>query len=487
MKLKKPSNSLKLLHGLRFVLPGLHFRVLHKNLAKVRVEVNQFNEFRTEKFSDFYTIVKKQGKSLLGEKFLCIHKNLNGELLVKIIPVAQLNETLRSEISILRELDHPNIAKVLDTLIDSNSVYIISEVCKGPELFEKIISKGISSEELACNYIREILQGLAYLHSNNIIHRDIRPENLVFSDNSDSGVLKIIDLVNSIDNKGFADKIVGTSHYLAPEVFTGKFSAASDIWACGVVLYALLVGVPPFTGKTDAEVRKKAVKGLPGFKEKAWAKISNHAKRVVRLMLTFDPLKRPTAQDLLSDPWVKQSLKFLDISKPMIARTFKNFKSFYSTNKLQQAIYMFMSQSVDNERIKKEAADLFTIIDKNADGKLSTEELLDSLEENGLNLSQNELRTVLAEVDANNSGFIDFNEFLAVFINKHQVLIKENLEATFALFDADGNGEITTGELKRILGQTESEWAATITEIDQNKDGKIDMKEFKNLLCSTIS
>ncbi|OMJ66448.1 hypothetical protein SteCoe_36696 [Stentor coeruleus] len=507
IKYKKPSLSLKLIHGMRFAVAGVNFRILHKTTSKIRIDVNSFNEFRSEKFTDFYTVVKHLGKSLLGEKMVVRHLQSKKHYWAKMIMLKDFTTNVRTEVNILRELDHPNTAKVVDILIDSTKVYVITELCSGPELFEKIMSKGSHCEEAACKYIRQVLQGLAYLHSNEICHRDLRPENLQFSDSSDDAILKICDFANAIDNKGFVDKISGTSHYLAPEVFTGNFSKAADIWACGVVLYALLVGVPPFTGKkaadiwacgvvlyallvgvppftgkTDADVRKKAAKGALTYKEKAWSKVSNHAKRVVRLMLNFDPAKRPSAAELLVDPWIKQSLKSLDMSKPMIVRTFKNFKHFYSTNKLQQAIYMFMIQNLANEQTKKQAADMYTRIDKNSDGKVSVDELINSMDEMGVAMSENEIRTCISEVDANGSGWIDFSEFLTVFTSKNMMISKENLESTFAMFDADGSGEISTAELKRVLGHNENEWMQTLKDIDENKDGKLDIKEFKNLL-----
>ena len=483
IKYKKPSMPLKLLHGMRLSVPGLGFRVLQKNLARINIDVNQFQEIRTERFSDFYTVVRKLGKSLLGEKFVCRHLQSKQHFMVKAIPVQDVNENILAEIQILRELDHPNTIKVVDTITDGSKIYVISELCTGPELFERIISKGSQSEEQACIYIRDILQAIAYLHANNVIHRDLRPENIQFSSPSEDATLKICDFVNAIPEKGFVDKVVGTSHYLAPEVFAGKYTQASDIWSCGALLYALLVGVPPFTGKTDLEVRKKVAKGLPGFKEKAWAKISNHGKRVVRLMLTTDPSKRPSAGEILKDPWVKQTLKFLDISKPMVVRTFKNFKHFYSSNKLQQAVYMFMSQNVNDERVKKQAAEMFATLDRNGDGQVSSQELVESMKDHGMLISENEISSMLAEVDANNNGWIEFSEFLTVFTNRSNVQNLENLETAFATFDADGSGEISTAELKRILGQSESQWSEAIKEIDTNKDGKIDIKEFKNLLC----
>jgi calcium-dependent protein kinase len=400
-----------------------------------------------------------------------------------MVSLEQITEDAITEMQILKQLDHPNTVRVVDTIADyNNKLYIISEMCTGPELMERIMSKGSHSEENACRYIRQVLQGLAYLHSNGVLCRDLRPENLQFADGSEDSLLKICEFANAIETKGFVDKIVASSHYLAPEVFSNVYTSASDIWACGVLLYTLLVGVPPFTGKTDADVRKKAMKGNPGYKEKAWARVSNHAKRVVRLLLTFDYLKRPTAEEVLNDPWVKQSLKFLDISKPMIARTFKNFKHFYSSNKLQHSIYMFIAENLNNNEIKKQAADLFTHIDLNGDGKVSVQELVAGMADMGILMSEQEIQMIIQEVDGNGNGWVDFSEFLTVFTTRQNISTKENLEKAFSLFDADGSGEISTSELKRILGQSENEWSQIIKEIDENKDGKIDLKEFKNLL-----
>jgi calcium-dependent protein kinase len=480
---KKPSPALQIVHGMRFEVAGLSFRLLQKSSSKLIVDVNNFQQFRFEKFSDHYSIVRHLSKSVLGEKYIVRHLQSKQYFIAKMVSLEQITEDAITEMQILKQLDHPNTVRVVDTIADyNNKLYIISEMCTGPELMERIMSKGSHSEENACRYIRQVLQGLAYLHSNGVLCRDLRPENLQFADGSEDSLLKICEFANAIETKGFVDKIVASSHYLAPEVFSNVYTSASDIWACGVLLYTLLVGVPPFTGKTDADVRKKAMKGNPGYKEKAWARVSNHAKRVVRLLLTFDYLKRPTAEEVLNDPWVKQSLKFLDISKPMIARTFKNFKHFYSSNKLQHSIYMFIAENLNNNEIKKQAADLFTHIDLNGDGKVSVQELVAGMADMGILMSEQEIQMIIQEVDGNGNGWVDFSEFLTVFTTRQNISTKENLEKAFSLFDADGSGEISTSELKRILGQSENEWSQIIKEIDENKDGKIDLKEFKNLL-----
>lgn len=454
---KKPSSALNIVNGMRFEVAGVSLRLLHKSSDKLKIELNDFQELRSEKFLDFYSIVQHLEKSIIGERYLVQHLQSKKHYIAKLIHTKDLNSNLAREVGILKSLDHPNTIKVIDTIVDSGKLFIIFEHCTGPDLLERIMSKGSHSEEHACKYIKQVLQGLAYLHNNELLCRDLRPENLKFFDETEESALKICEFANSIDSKGFADKIVSTSHYLAPEVFSNIYTKASDIWSCGILLYTLLVGVPPFVGKTDSDVRKKIVKGVLGFKEKAWARVSNHAKRVVRLMLTLDQSKRPTADELLLDPWVKRSLKYLDLSKPMIARTFKNFKNFYSNTKMQNAIVMFNVDNVNNVEIKKQAAELFSVLDQNGDGKVSVQELVDSMRDSGMMLSGQELKVVVDEVDTDRNGWVDFDEFLNVFCGKKALVAKENLEKTFALFAADGNTEVMTNELKKVLGQAEGD------------------------------
>lgn len=430
---------------------------MHKNSEKMKIDMNEFEDIRSEKFLDFYTVVKHLGKSIIGERYLVQHLQSKANYVAKVIHVSDLNANLAREVGLLKSLDHQNVAKVVDTIVDNGKLFLIFEQCTGPDLLERIMSKGTHSEANACIYIKQVLQGLSYLHSNEVLCRDLRPDNIHFFNTTDDSALKITEFANAVDSKGFADKIVSTSHYLAPEVFQNTYTKASDIWSCGVILYTLLVGVPPFTGKTDADVRKKAMKGVPGYKEKAWARISNHAKRVVRLMLTFDIDKRPTAEELLQDPWVKQSLKFLDTSKPMIARTFKNFKGFYSNSKMQNAIVNYTTENSSNEEMKKQAAELFALLDQNGDGKVSVGELVNSMKDSGVLLSEQELKTIINEVDTDKNGWIDFAEFLNVFANKHAVMARENLEKTFEMYAADGNAEVMNNELKRVLGQNEAD------------------------------
>lgn len=474
---KKPSEPLRLINNMRFKLPGMEFKILYKSEQELSVSLSDNDNFRSENFRSLYLLDRKVKTEGNAPIFVCRHILNHKEYLVKIIKLKDLTPEFIYGVLIYRRLDHPKILRVHDTIQDGVNAYIVSEYCSGGELFERILKKPVHSEEESARIIREILQALAYLHSNNITHRHIIPENLVFVDESADSTLKLLN---------FSSSSSSLPYYSSPESFSSLASPKNDIWSCGVILYILLVGAPPFPGKTEEEIRKKILKGRPAYKEKAWERISNHGKRVVRLMLEPDISRRPTALELLNDPWIKQSMKFIDTSKPMLARTMKNFKHFYSSSKLYQSLLLFMSNSLMSEAEKQNAMSIFLQMDKNGDGKLSKQEILEGLSAASLVITEDEVNNILQEGDGDNDGYLNYSEFLMALSDKSKLLNTENVERTFAMFDQDGSGDITTAELKRVLGHSEASWTALITEIDENKDGKIDLKEFKSLLFSRV-
>merc|ERR1719334_1449185 len=153
-------------------------------------------------------------------------------------------------------MDHPNIIKLFETFEDHRNIYLVMELCSGGELFDRIIATGHFSEKEAAVLMQQIIRAVYYMHENSICHRDLKPENFLFmtKDPIESNYLKIIDF--GLSCKFSPDKVMetkaGTPYYVAPQVLSGKYDHQSDIWSCGVIMYVLLCGYPPFFGDTDA-------------------------------------------------------------------------------------------------------------------------------------------------------------------------------------------------------------------------------------------
>jgi len=171
-------------------------------------------------------------------------------------------QNFQDEILILSKLDHPNILKLYEVYSDDKRYYIVTELCKGGELFDEIAKKGVYSEKQAAGIIKQILLAVSYFHEMGIVHRDIKPENVLI-DKEQNNCLKIIDFGNSV-KKGDNELLTtthGTSYYIAPEVLKKQYNERCDVWSVGVILYILLSGKPPFDGKDDQAICEEVKKG----------------------------------------------------------------------------------------------------------------------------------------------------------------------------------------------------------------------------------
>ena len=164
-----------------------------------------------------------------------------------------------------------------------------------------------------------------------------------------------------------------------------------------------------------------------------------------------------------------------------------NLKAFRTEVKLQHAVLTFISSQLISREEAKKLAEHFKALDKNGDGKLSREELLEAYKNTmGYDAALEEVEKIMQQVDSNNSGFIDYSEFLLASSQKENLLSKNNLDSAFRAFDSDGNGKISASELKELLGggayANEPIWGDLIKEVDQNGDGEIDLNEFKEMM-----
>jgi calcium-dependent protein kinase len=191
----------------------------------------------------------------------------------------------------------------------------VTELCTGGELFDKITA-GVFTENLAAKYMHQLMTAVCYLHNHQVVHRDLKPENLILESSSHEAVLKLIDFGNSLVFRKARrmTTFVGTvspsqSYYLAPEVIAGRYNEKCDIWSCGVILFLMLSGSVPFNGKNDDQIIENIKKGTFTMKSKSWTTVSKEAKNLVLRMMRKDSENRPTASEVLSDPWILQRLQ----------------------------------------------------------------------------------------------------------------------------------------------------------------------------------
>ncbi|OMJ68256.1 hypothetical protein SteCoe_34338 [Stentor coeruleus] len=468
------------------------------NLHSFKIEAGIFVGKRKGNINNYYTIEEKLGEGSFGfvraaTSILTGHKraiktiNKNS-----IIDNPKNKSKFFAEVDILIKTDHPNIVKLYEFYEDDKYFHLVTEFVTGGELLDLIVKNKTLTESLAAYFFKQLISGVYYCHLNNIVHRDLKLQNMLLDRDSSDAILKIIDFGTSqiMMPKGYLSEAYGTLMYMAPEVFRGQYNEKCDIWSCGVILYILLSGRPPFTAKTDIEISMKISTSTVSFDQPEWANISDSAISLIKKMLTKDPNIRISAQDTLHHRWlIENSLEPYSPGTRKINHhsSLENMKNFKTEWKLQQAVLTYIGSQIAIKDGSRKYMETFKQLDRNGDGKLSKDELVSAYSKHlCTSLAVNEAEKVMKIVDVNNSGFIDYTEFVIAAEEMQEILNCKNLEEAFKAFDRDNSGKISVEEVKEILGcrirSKDRLWKRILNEVDRNGDGELDFEEFKNMM-----
>ncbi|XP_063984494.1 serine/threonine-protein kinase GA29083 [Diachasmimorpha longicaudata] len=241
----------------------------------------------------------------------CVHKQTGAEYAMKIVDKhkCQGKETmLASEVGILRQVCHPNIISLIGEQETADQLFLVMELMKGGDLFDAIAAVTKFSEAEASVMIGHLTSGLAYLHSHHIVHRDVKPENLLVEmEGSHVRCLKLGDFGLAQVVREPLYTVCGTPTYVAPEILTETgYGLKIDVWAAGAILYILLCGFPPFVSPDNdqEELFEMILNGYYEFTPPYWDPISDSAKELISNMLQAQPELRFSAEDVLDHPWL---------------------------------------------------------------------------------------------------------------------------------------------------------------------------------------
>ena len=265
-----------------------------------------------------------------------INRTTGDEFAVKIITKTSMDEeeriAMNNEILILSQIDHPNVIKLFETYETNEELFLVMELMKGGELFDRIVENEFFTEREAKEIISPIVDAVNYWHELNIIHRDLKPENLLYESSDEGSLIKISDfgIARFVPSATFATTAWGTPGYVAPEVIMGKkYGKEVDVWSIGVILYILLWGYPPFYSESNSELFEQIKEGKIEFQSPYWDEVSDNAKDLIRNLLTVDPNKR-IKLDLVKDhEWFRTEEKLIVLKKE------KSFGISKSKNALQ--------------------------------------------------------------------------------------------------------------------------------------------------------
>ncbi|XP_008991044.1 calcium/calmodulin-dependent protein kinase type II subunit delta isoform X26 [Callithrix jacchus] len=364
------------------------------------------------RFTDEYQLFEELGKGAFSVVRRCMKIPTGQEYAAKIINTKKLSardhQKLEREARICRLLKHPNIVRLHDSISEEGFHYLVFDLVTGGELFEDIVAREYYSEADASHCIQQILESVNHCHLNGIVHRDLKPENLLLASKSKGAAVKLADFGLAIEVQGDQQAwfgFAGTPGYLSPEVLRkDPYGKPVDMWACGVILYILLVGYPPFWDEDQHRLYQQIKAGAYDFPSPEWDTVTPEAKDLINKMLTINPAKRITASEALKHPWICQRSTVASMMHRQ--ETVDCLKKFNARRKLKGAILTTMLATRNFSAAKS--------LLKKPDGvKESTESSNTTIEDEDVKARKQEIIKVTEQlIEAINNG--DFEAYTKI-------------------------------------------------------------------------
>ena len=466
-----------------------------KDIKNMKIKANKLFMERHQSPWKIYEELEEIGFGMYGV-VKKVRLRTNPEIIraMKIIPEENVVQgegaSLIDEIEILKNLEHPNIMKIYECFVDNNNYYIVSEYCDQGHLLSKL-EKLERMDQIVVKFLMDqIFNAVAYLHSKNVLHGDIKLENILlikikkksgrrftsinqdFNENEkltedinkNFGARKtssksnnyIKDMMNYevklIDfgcSKYFVKKktkkkkklrgIIGTSIYCSPEVVDNLYDERSDEWSCGVLMYILLSGVPPFFGETEEEIFEKVKKCKYDFTPAPFKKVSKNCKDLIRRLLEPKKQYRIKANEALRHPFFTESFdpnSAMTEDKDLnVLKNFINPVKYMS--KFHEAVAVFVCVNYIPPEEENTLKTVFRYLDKNGKGIISKETMKEGLEEIGININDEELTKIFNEIDEDGSEFIEYQEFIRNTCDLKKLINEANLKNVFHVICGD--------------------------------------------------
>jgi calcium-dependent protein kinase len=524
-------------------LNTLSRREIPKNIVDVKFKTGSLvKEYFGNPF-DIYEELEELGEGAYGVvKKVCLKENPETIRAMKIIPKENIMEgqsqKLLDEIQILRKLEHPNIMKIYEYFNDSKNIYIVSELCDQGDLLGKMIKLGSMSEVVVKFLMGQILNAVSYLHDNRVFHGDIKLENvmlyktskkqgrrftklnkdlnssyklqqdienlykdktqklrssIVFVEDMTDYEVKLIDfgcskfLQKKKNNK--MSGIVGTSIYCSPEVIDDLYDERSDEWSCGVLMYILLCGEPPFQGETEEEIFANVKKGYIDFSKSKFNNVSENCIDLIKKLLCSNRKTRIKASEALNHNFFTENFnpsKALTQNKDLnILKRFIRLEKLPS--KLHEVVIAYCCFNFINKEEEKQLRELFRFMDTDNKNKLTMEDFKKAFRQANLMVSKYELKKIMNILDSDGSNLIEYQEFLRAICDKKSLFKEENLKAVFAVIDKDKKGYATAADIQKfVFGNQKNVNRNTIqgctAQIGMEKDSKLSFEQFCEII-----
>jgi calcium-dependent protein kinase len=379
-------------------------------------------------------------------------------------------QQLIAEVEICLTLDHPNVVRLDDVYETDHEIALLTECLEGGELYGRLADAKVFSEPAAAETTQQLLRAVGYLHSHDIVHRDLKLENVLYESKAADSQLKVIDFgfAKVWDASKLMQASCGSIAYVSPDVLCGHgYTSKCDLWSLGVIVFMLLAGYPPFHGNDD-EVRKSIVAADVDWKHpRRWAKVSPDAIDFVKALLVRDPVVRLDAQAALNHRWLTSALP---TNRPVLsAASLRSIVSYAGAPSLRRAVLQLVARELSPDDV----ADLrraFLDMAGDEEGTVRLSELKAAIRgDESVQPADFEPKTparrlrraktdklveLFQAMDVNGDEQIYYSDFVAATMKEKENFRQEHLWAAFRRLDADSSGAISTEDILSTMGET---------------------------------
>mmetsp|Transcript_60134 Transcript_60134/g.196409 ORF Transcript_60134/g.196409 Transcript_60134/m.196409 type:complete len:637 (-) Transcript_60134:434-2344(-) len=437
---------------------------------------------------------KVLGSGCNGDVLMGTNRHTSTQVAIKHLDLTAVSmearEMLVNEVEIALSMDHPHIARLTDLYEGKDTLTLVMDKLDGGELFDRVVSQGHFSEEVAADSLRQILLAVRHLHRKGVAHRDIKLENFLF-ESKDSNFIKLIDfgLAKFCGEGECMTDCCGTVSYMAPEVLRQKYTVQSDMWSVGVIAYVLLAGCMPFRNESEEQTIKDIRKANYSLEGKEWSGVSPLALDFVRSLLELRPEVRLTAEQALQHPWLSQLGEAADATGSLAglfgSRELASLQSFGRAGAFRRACLRVAACSAlpastasSRAAVLHTARESFLRLDAAGTGALSLSDVRSELLDAGMPTDQcDAICSALGESHAHEQSVVCYSDFVAAMMTEVSAEAGVLADAFSRLDDAQHRGRATVGGLLEVLGPHAGVEEA-FAEMDWRDSGAIAAREF---------
>lgn len=486
---------------------------------------NLVHEEFNRRITDIYEVDEGAalGEGIQGIVRTITHKKTGVKYAMKTVPLgagkdSRAMKQLRSEVDLIRRLDHPNIVRLQEVFETEETLFLVMDLCTGGDMMTRWErNRRLKySEQEAATTVRKIVNAIRYCHEHHVVHRDVKLENILWEHAGPDAEPQLVDfglgVTFSNDDEVFRED-VGSLYYVAPEVLGRNYTKACDCWSIGVIAYMLLAGMPPFLAPSDEGVKLKIKWAKVGFSKETFGHISDEAKDFIKRLMAKAPYKRMTAEQACAHPWLANSAKrsasgdrsheeaMSILSQPTSIEStdtaldpglIRRLTKFQEYGVLKRVAFGVVAHALNPEEIRKLRAE-FQKVDKEGRGEIRPSDLANALKTSGT-YSEGEVARMFEPMDVDHDGKIGFTEFLAASLTEGQ-LTNDNLRLAFDRLDTEHTGEVTLENLIELTGATveETDLKQQITDEDLKdallgtEGGGVSYEVFRRVMVKNFS